>query len=427
MTRSTERRGGPPTTGTSWTASPTSPLPGPSGSGSPSHRGSAWTTTAPRTGATWRPRSTRWWPPEPTWWCWPSTTSPSAAARRAPPTPGVTTWLRDHLGDRADAGARAHGVRGHHRHALPRGAGRGCARGRPDRLDRTGRCERPHHRRRRPSPGGRPGGTASAAVGQLPRERRRHGRSALPGPAAWSRARPPGCVQRLPGQPDGPATSVAPAAGLGRGLRGRGQDPELAWETAAADLGWLAFARACDSDAAHRAVDQAARRRPGPRPRLLRRRGCVRRPGPRGRGGRLAHPGAARRHAWPCRPSRSSTANGRWAPCSAWQPRWQASRRAKVTVFGPRVSVRPVLGQALDGTWRGGPGRRAARRQRDRRPGAPDPRGGGRRPRARGRPGRTPGCARGDPRASRRRADPDRARRARTARRRSSRGWRWCR
>ena len=31
--------------------------------------------------------------------------------------------------------------------------------------------------------------------------------------------------------------------------------------------------------------------------------------------------------------------------------RWQASRRATVTVFGPRCSIRPVLGQADDGTW----------------------------------------------------------------------------
>ncbi len=30
---------------------------------------------------------------------------------------------------------------------------------------------------------------------------------------------------------------------------------------------------------------------------------------------------------------------------------WQASRRARVTVFGSRCSVRPVLGQADDGTW----------------------------------------------------------------------------
>jgi hypothetical protein len=31
---------------------------------------------------------------------------------------------------------------------------------------------------------------------------------------------------------------------------------------------------------------------------------------------------------------------------------WQASRRATVSVFGPRCSVRPVIGQASDGTWR---------------------------------------------------------------------------
>ena len=31
--------------------------------------------------------------------------------------------------------------------------------------------------------------------------------------------------------------------------------------------------------------------------------------------------------------------------------RWQASRRTPITVFGPRCSIRPVLGQAADGTW----------------------------------------------------------------------------
>ena len=31
--------------------------------------------------------------------------------------------------------------------------------------------------------------------------------------------------------------------------------------------------------------------------------------------------------------------------------RWQASRRSPITVFGPRCSIRPALGQAADGTW----------------------------------------------------------------------------
>lgn len=30
---------------------------------------------------------------------------------------------------------------------------------------------------------------------------------------------------------------------------------------------------------------------------------------------------------------------------------WQASRRAKVSVFGQRCSIRPVIGQAPDGNW----------------------------------------------------------------------------
>jgi hypothetical protein len=36
--------------------------------------------------------------------------------------------------------------------------------------------------------------------------------------------------------------------------------------------------------------------------------------------------------------------------------RWQASRRSPTTVFGPRCSVRVLIGQAEDGTWRVEPG-----------------------------------------------------------------------
>jgi hypothetical protein len=36
--------------------------------------------------------------------------------------------------------------------------------------------------------------------------------------------------------------------------------------------------------------------------------------------------------------------------------RWQASRRATTTVFGPRCSVRVKIGQADDGSWRVEPG-----------------------------------------------------------------------
>ncbi len=36
--------------------------------------------------------------------------------------------------------------------------------------------------------------------------------------------------------------------------------------------------------------------------------------------------------------------------------RWQASRRSPTTVFGPRCSVRVLIGQADDGTWQVEPG-----------------------------------------------------------------------
>ncbi len=131
----------------------------------------------------------------------------------------------------------------------------------------------------------------------------------------------------------------------------RGEDPEKAWHEAAADLGWLAFAEACATDAAHGAVIAAA-------------------------DGDLA---AARRYfvvAASCAAPGLDEEVGPWLTqihrdarlalsaldvldgeravetVLGMAARWQASRRSAVTVFGPRCSIRLLLGQADDGTWR---------------------------------------------------------------------------
>jgi hypothetical protein len=130
----------------------------------------------------------------------------------------------------------------------------------------------------------------------------------------------------------------------------RGEDPVETWAATAADLGWLAFANACDTRSAHDAVARAA-------------------------AGDVA---AARAH---FADAAACSAPGLEEEAEAWLTQvhrdarlaltalevldgeravpsllslalgWQASRRSAVTVFGPRCSVRPVLGQADDGTW----------------------------------------------------------------------------
>ncbi len=94
---------------------------------------------------------------------------------------------------------------------------------------------------------------------------------------------------------------------------------------------------------------------------------------------------------------------------------WPSVRRDTVSVMGPRCSFRPVIAQDDDGEWRYRPGARHTRPQRH------GPAGAGRagsltdhsdrrgRITARARRGRSRGGARGGSRAARRRAGPDRA------------------
>jgi hypothetical protein len=163
------------------------------------------------------------------------------------------------------------------------------------------------------------------------------------------RGRDPGLVDECAGYLANPMVqplaSRLPLASIAAWLRG--DDPERAWEQAAADLGWLAFAHACDGVAANEVVA-------GEDLRSIR-----------------AHFAAAAA----CGAPGLEEEAGPWleqahldaalALCAVdvlegergvnevlgLALRWQASRRARVSVFGPRCSVRPVLAQADDGTW----------------------------------------------------------------------------
>ena len=146
--------------------------------------------------------------------------------------------------------------------------------------------------------------------------------------------------------------STLPLASIAALLRG--DDPDAVWRTTAADLGWLAFANACDGE---RGASRGRRqRRPRRGPRAVRRRRRV-------RGAR----------AWRTRPAAWLTQVHRDARLAltaldvldgeravdtilGMGVRWQASRRSPTTVFGPRCSVRVLIGQADDGTWQVEPG-----------------------------------------------------------------------
>jgi hypothetical protein len=143
--------------------------------------------------------------------------------------------------------------------------------------------------------------------------------------------------------------STLPLASVAAFLRG--EDPAAAWQDAAADLGWLAFATACDTDAAHVAVGAAAAGDLAPARRLFTEAAACAAPG-------LEDEAAA----WVTQVQRDArlalaaldVLDGERGieAVLAMATRWRASRRSAVTVFGPRCSIRPMLGQADDGTWR---------------------------------------------------------------------------
>jgi hypothetical protein len=130
----------------------------------------------------------------------------------------------------------------------------------------------------------------------------------------------------------------------------RGDDPDQAWHDTAGDLGWLAFACACDTPQARDAVDAVAAGDPGPARRLFTDAASCAAPGIEDEAG-----------PWLTQVHRDARLALQVLDVLAGErsvdlvlgmaARWQASRRATVTVFGPRCSIRPVLGQADDGTW----------------------------------------------------------------------------
>ncbi len=156
---------------------------------------------------------------------------------------------------------------------------------------------------------------------------------------------PAACAGYLANPMVQPLASRLPLASIAAWLRG--DDPAAAWAETAADLGWLAFAHACDGVLAGelaagddlRAVrayftDAASCGAPG----------LEEEAGP---WLEQAHLDAA------LAISAIDVLEGQRgvAEVLGLMLRWKASRRAEWSVFGPRCSVRPVLGQADDGTW----------------------------------------------------------------------------
>ena len=161
---------------------------------------------------------------------------------------------------------------------------------------------------------------------------------------------PDACSGYLANPMEHARASMLPLASIAALLRG--DDPLEVWRTTAADLGWLAFANACDGEEARSVVasgDRAAARA------LF------------GDAAVCAAPGLEdEAAAWLTQVHRDArlalsaldVLDGERAVdhVLGMGVRWQASRRASTTVFGPRCSIRVVIGQADDGTWQVEPG-----------------------------------------------------------------------
>jgi hypothetical protein len=145
-----------------------------------------------------------------------------------------------------------------------------------------------------------------------------------------------------------PRASMLPLASIAAWTRG--EDPEAVWQSTAADLGWLAFAKACATRSAHDAVTAAAQGDLATARAYFADAAVAAAPGLE----EEAEP-------WRKQVERDAKLALRALELLAGEAGveqalgmaigWQASRRSTVTVFGPRCSVRPVLGQADDGTW----------------------------------------------------------------------------
>ena len=280
----------------------------------------------------------------------------------------VTTWLREHLGDRADLSVvptEYVGIR-------PSPYLEALAAGMPDDvpIGWTGRAVLndtitvADAEARADSLGGRP----PMLWDNYPVNDARDGRPALHGTAPRPRARADRRLRRLLRQPDGAAARQQAARWRPRRLRaGRGPRGGLEGRPRRTSGGWPSPRRATPTPPTSRCAAAAAGDL-GAGPPAVHRCGVVRGPRARGRGRPVGHPDPARRPARARAPSRSSTASAPSTPSSAWRRAGRRRAGRPVTVFGPRCSIRLLLGQADDGTWRVEPGVGRARRQRDRRP-----------------------------------------------------------
>jgi hypothetical protein len=263
----------------------------------------------------------------------------------------LTTWLRDHLSDRASLAlipTEYVGTRSTpHLDALASGVpedvpigwtGRAVVNDSITAADARGRAE---------SLGGRP----PLLWDNYPVNDAVMGDRLFVGPI---RGRGPGLAAACSGYLANPMeharASTLPLASIAAMLRG--EDPHAAWEDTAADLGWLTFAHACDGEQARAVVasgDRAAARA------LF------------GDAAVCGAPGLEDEAAeWLTQVHRDArlalsaldVLDGERAVDTVLGlgVRWQASRRSRVTVFGPRCSVRVVIGQAADGTWQVEPG-----------------------------------------------------------------------
>lgn len=144
-------------------------------------------------------------------------------------------------------------------------------------------------------------------------------------------------------------SSLLPLASIAAFLRG--DDPVQVWHETAADLGWLAFASACDTHQALDAVAAVAAGDLAPARRLFTDAAACAAPGIEDEAGPWLT--QVRRDARLALQALDVLDGDRSIDTVlGMAARWQASRRSSVTVFGPRCSIRPVLGQAPDGTWR---------------------------------------------------------------------------
>jgi hyaluronoglucosaminidase len=142
--------------------------------------------------------------------------------------------------------------------------------------------------------------------------------------------------------------SMLPLASTAAWLRG--DDVELVWHDTAADLGWLAFASACDGVEAGASVDAAAAGDLDPARRCFTDAAACAAPGLEDEVGPWLE--QVHREAKVALTALDVLDGDRAVDkVLAMAARWQVARRATVSVFGPRCMIRPVLGQAADGTW----------------------------------------------------------------------------